>query len=224
MTEPLTLYWISGSPPAWRVMLTLVLKGLSYDSRRLDHAAGENRTPEYLALNPKGQVPTLTAGDLVIRESVAIMAWLDGAFPARPIFGADAPAAAVVWQDLVEMENDLRPAVATIAGTLLRGEADERAAALEAATDTAATWADGLAARLSDAPFLGGEAPMAADLWLYPSVGWIERAAAKAGGAAPARVVRLLDDRPALAAWRSRLRALPGVAATTPPHWRDPPA
>jgi glutathione S-transferase len=72
-----TLYWISGSPPAWRVMLAMVLKDIAFTSRRLDHAKGENRTAEYLALNPKGQVPTVTFGETVVRESIAILAWLE---------------------------------------------------------------------------------------------------------------------------------------------------
>lgn len=37
-----------------------------------DYATGDNRRPEYLALNPNGTLPTLTDGDLAVWESVAI--------------------------------------------------------------------------------------------------------------------------------------------------------
>ena len=105
------LYWISGSPPAWRVMLALTLKGIAFESRQLDHGAGENHAPEYLKLNPKGQVPTLVMGDLVIRESIAILGWLDRAVAERPIWGATTEDAAQVWQDVMEMEAVLRAPV-----------------------------------------------------------------------------------------------------------------
>ena len=114
-----TLYWISGSPPAWRVMLALVLKGISFDNKRLDHGTGENRQPGYLKLNPKGQVPTLVCDELVIRESIAILAWLDQAWPERPIWGDTPTNAAMVWQDVMVMESDLRPAVTASAQGLI---------------------------------------------------------------------------------------------------------
>ena len=221
MTTPLTLYWISGSPPAWRVMLFLTLKELPYQANRLDHAAKENRTPEYLAINPTGQVPTLVAGDLVIRESIAIMAWLERAFPERPLFGDSDRSAASIWQELILMENELRPAVTTIARTLLRKETLQKGDALSAAGRILMDWADDLSDRLQNQPFLSGDQPAVTDLWLYPSVGWIERAVEKSGNSAPKNITSLLKDRPSLENWQARLAALPGVAATYPPHWRE---
>lgn len=43
---------------------------------RVDLASGENRTPEYLAVNPNGKVPALSDGDVALWESSAIMAYL----------------------------------------------------------------------------------------------------------------------------------------------------
>ncbi|WP_170431524.1 glutathione S-transferase family protein [Ruegeria arenilitoris] len=210
------LYWISGSPPSWRVMLALTIKGIPFDEQRLDQAAGENRAPEYLALNPKGQVPTLVVGDLVIRESVAILAWLDRAFPERPIWGETPDAAAQVWQDVMEMEGDLRTAVATTARALLRGKDHDPAtlSALSAECDT-------FDARLAELPFLGGDTPMASDLWLYPAFHWIARGVQLSGPAVPATCATLTSCRPALAGWMQRFAALPGVADIYPPHWRS---
>jgi glutathione S-transferase len=42
----------------------------------LDMARGEHRTPDYLALNPNGKVPTLVDGPLVLWEADAIMCHL----------------------------------------------------------------------------------------------------------------------------------------------------
>jgi len=40
---------------------------------KIDMAAGQNRTPEFLKMNPRGQIPVLVDGDQVIREGAAIL-------------------------------------------------------------------------------------------------------------------------------------------------------
>jgi len=217
------LYWISGSPPAWRAMLGLTLKGIAFVSRRLDHAAGENRAPAYLALNPKGRVPTLRHGALVVRESLAILAYLDRAWPERPLFGATPTEAAAIWQTVMEFEADLRPAVTCIARTLLRG-AEPRGNELHDAIQGFLTTLDGLAADLASRRFLLGETPNAADCWLYPSLGWIDRAVANTVHVVPPELASCVADRPNLTAWHRRFHAEPGVDATYPPHWAEAPA
>ena len=63
------LYWGSGSPFAWRVMLTLEVKISTYESKLFEFSKGEHKTPGYLRLNPRGKVPTLKDGDFVVYES-----------------------------------------------------------------------------------------------------------------------------------------------------------
>jgi glutathione S-transferase len=203
-------------------MLGLTLKGLAFVSRRLDHAAGENGAPAYLALNPKGQVPTLRHDTLVIRESIAILAYLDRAWPERPLFGETPAAAAAIWQAVMEFESDLRPCVTCIARTLLRG-AEPHGDKLYEAVREFLTALDRLEADLASRAFLSGDRPSAADSWLYPSLGWIDRAVANTVLAVPPELASCLADRPNLAAWRRRLRAEPGVDATYPPHWAEAP-
>ena len=55
----LEVYWGSGSPFSWRVLLTLEVKQLPYQSKLLTFLKQEHKSPEYLALNPRGKVPTL---------------------------------------------------------------------------------------------------------------------------------------------------------------------
>ncbi len=52
--------------------------GLDYDTVRLNLAAGDQRKPGYLALNPRGRVPTLVVDGKVLTENVGILAWLGG--------------------------------------------------------------------------------------------------------------------------------------------------
>ena len=101
------LYWGSGSPFAWRVMLTLEVKGLAYESKLLEFSKGENKSPEYLRLNPRGKVPTLKDGDFVVYESLAIMSYLDRKYPHPPLFGKTAEETGLVWRAISESESYL---------------------------------------------------------------------------------------------------------------------
>jgi len=99
------LYWGSGSPFAWRVMLTLEVKGLAYESKLLEFSKGEHKTPGYLRLNPRGKVPTLKDGDFVLYESLAIMSYLDRKYPDPPLFGKTAEETGLIWRALAECES-----------------------------------------------------------------------------------------------------------------------
>ena len=57
------------SPNVRRVRFTAAVLGLELDEKPLDFAKGEHKSPEFLALNPNGAVPTLVDGDLVLTES-----------------------------------------------------------------------------------------------------------------------------------------------------------
>lgn len=67
-----------GTPPtrALRAMWLLNELDLAHEIIDVDIGAGENRTPEFLALNPAAKLPVLVDGDLVISESAAIQLYL----------------------------------------------------------------------------------------------------------------------------------------------------
>ena len=59
--------------------------GADYVARRVDFRAGEQRSPEYLAVNPKGRVPALAADRGILTETPAILAYIAQTYPqARP--------------------------------------------------------------------------------------------------------------------------------------------
>jgi glutathione S-transferase len=64
-----------------RCLWALEEVGLPYEHIPTDQDSGENRTPEYLAINPSGKVPTLVDGDFVLTESLAINLYLAGKKP-----------------------------------------------------------------------------------------------------------------------------------------------
>ena len=77
LSSPVEIYWISGSPFAWRVLLTAEVKGIPYEGKLLEASKGELKTPEFLAINPLGRVPALRDGNFTLHESLAIMVYLD---------------------------------------------------------------------------------------------------------------------------------------------------
>jgi glutathione S-transferase len=85
----LILYGHPSSPCARRVRITLIEKGLTWDTQMIDLSRLEQRRPEYLRLNPNGFVPTLAHGERVIYESNVITEYLDDVFPAVPLYPSD---------------------------------------------------------------------------------------------------------------------------------------
>jgi len=56
--------------------------GADYEIRHIDFQKGDQKTPEFLALNPMGKIPMIVADGTVITEAPAIIAWLADAYPA----------------------------------------------------------------------------------------------------------------------------------------------
>jgi glutathione S-transferase len=76
----LTLY--HASPSRSSIVLWMLEElGEPYDIHLLSLSKGDNRKPEYLAVNPMGKVPALRHGDTVITEGAAICAYLADEFP-----------------------------------------------------------------------------------------------------------------------------------------------
>jgi glutathione S-transferase len=67
------------------VRLALKEKNLSYESRFISLFDQDHLSPEYLAINPDGQVPTLVHDGDVITETAVINEYLDDAFPNPPL-------------------------------------------------------------------------------------------------------------------------------------------
>lgn len=106
----LTVHTFSGSPRGWRVLLGLTFKGLSWDTNYLSLAQGDHHKPEFLSLNPRHTVPVIEADGVVLRDSIAILAWLDRQHPEKPLFGNTPGEAADIWQVAMECCDYLRDA------------------------------------------------------------------------------------------------------------------
>lgn len=80
-----TIRLIACSPPTWAVLLALEEKRLPHTRRLLSFADGEHRSPEMLALNPRGTIPVLTDGPRTLYETFAILEYLDLAYRSPPL-------------------------------------------------------------------------------------------------------------------------------------------
>ena len=72
-----------------KVLLVLALKKIPFVAHKVDIGKGENRTPDFLRINPRGLVPVLVHDGKVIVESNDICLHLDRAFPSSPILAPD---------------------------------------------------------------------------------------------------------------------------------------
>lgn len=84
----LTLYFSPGSC-ARASLIALEEAGLAYEARRVDFARGEQRSPGYLAVNPKGRVPALATDKGVITENPAILAYVAQVAPSARLAPLD---------------------------------------------------------------------------------------------------------------------------------------
>jgi glutathione S-transferase len=216
------LYWGSGSPFAWRVMLTLELKRLPYESKLLEFSKEEHKTPAYLQLNPRGKVPTLKDGDFVLYESIAIMAYLDRKYPTPPIFGTTAEQTGLIWRSVLECESYLLSAGDKIVRPLFFGKGLENVNEIQAAAEVIRRELKIIDERLAQSNWLVDAEISAADIAIFPAVQLLLRAAGKeAAQPLELGLIPLAKTFPKIARWINRIEELPNYQRTYPPHWRE---
>src|ERR1044072_7274402 len=138
------LYGYCSSSAAWRVRIALNLKGVPvrHVPKHLRH--GDQRSPEYVAINPQGLVPTLVLPDgTVLAQSLAIIEWLNETRPEPPFLPQDPIERARVRGFALAVAADTHPVQNLKVLKALRRNGLSEEAALDWARDVNAT---GLAA------------------------------------------------------------------------------
>jgi glutathione S-transferase len=195
MSNAIKLYRHPLSGHAHRVELLLSLLNLPTELVFVDLAKGAHKQPEFLAINPFGQVPAIDDNGTVLSDSNAILVYLAKKYdssgrwlPAEPIAAAKVQR----WLSVAAGQIASGPATArliTVFGAPYDAESTiARSHALLKVVE----------AELSNSPFLAGNSPTLADVAGYTYI-----AHAPEGNVS-------LADYPQVRAWLARIEALPG--------------
>jgi glutathione S-transferase len=195
--QPIRLYTTLLSGHGHRVKLFLTLLDLPFEVVELDMKAGENRKPEYLALNPFGQVPTIQDGDFTLFDSNAILVYLAKRYGDASWLPEDPLGAAAVqrWLSLAAGQIAYGPCTARLV-TVFGAPHDH-----DTAKKLAVKLFDVLDGELAHKPFAAGNQVTIADVAAHTYI-----AHAPEGGVS-------LDPYPNIRAWLRRVEALPRFVA-----------
>ena len=168
--------------------------GEPYDIHLLSLNKGDNRAPEFLAVNPMGKVPALKHGDVVITEAAAICAYLADEFPrAKLNVPVGDPRRGVYLKWLFFGPSCIEPAIIDRAAP--RKEEARRGMLGYGDFDTVM---DVVAKAVSKGPYLLGEQFTAADVVIGSGLRW-------------GMLFKLLPERPEFLAYVGRLAARPAL-------------
>jgi glutathione S-transferase len=188
------LYDLTLSGNCYKVRLFAALAGIPVDIVPVDFLAGEHKRPPLSELNPWGEIPILVDGEVVLRDSQAILVYLARRYAGEAWLPNDPAAMAEVVQWLSTAANEVQngPGAARLVDKF--GYALDKADTLRRAARILPL----IDARLADHDWLALDRPTIADCAVLPYV-----ALAPEGGVS-------LSDFPHIRAWIGRVKALPG--------------
>jgi glutathione S-transferase len=193
------LYEFAPSGNSHKVRLFLSLLGLKYHSVMVDGAAREHKSAAFLAMNPFGQVPVLKDGDVVLRDSQAILIYLARRYgdanwlPTAPA----AEAQVMAWLFTAANEVARGPSALRLQRKFGRDINEIEAQRITAELLTI------LEKHLGERDWLATEHATIADIAMYPYI-----ALAPEGGVN-------LTPFPAITRWLGSIQALPGYLGMT---------
>ncbi len=194
------------SSAAWRVRIVLNLKCLDAERRYQHLRKGEQLSPDYLAVNPQGLLPSLVLDDgTVLTQSMAICEYLDDVHPEPPLLPSDPVARARVRAFAQIIACDIHPVqnLRVLKALEALGQTPEQTQAW--AREVITRGLEALSTLVADqpGPFAFGDRPTLADVCLVPQLGNARRFGAEL------RWPRLLEIEAACA-------ALPAFAEARP--------
>jgi len=211
---PVMLYSMSGSPYAWRAWLALVHKGVEFTHRTMSYDAGDFKSEEFRKLTPRRRVPVLLDDDFALYESAAIVEYIEERWPQPPLFSTDLRQRAVERRLIREVDSYFAERMERLVEAVLFTPEAERDAAHIADICSKLKSEYVLWETLIAGDYLSGTLS-AADYALYPLTALVARMASR-------NPTLIRSDLPGsrIAAWMGRMRGLPIVQETWPPHWK----
>jgi glutathione S-transferase len=198
-----TLYSFPVSQHSRRVVALLEAAGISYENKHVAMDKGEYLSPEYLAINPNHQLPTLIDGEVKIHESNAILRYLCLKHDLQDWYPVDLAARAAVEQWLDWCQCRLGPSVVDIVlNTVFLGENGDKGA-IARGHEKMKELMPILDAGLQGQEFLAGDQPTIADLAIASNITHLAWANAT-------------PDQPDIVSWLDRMCAIEGFSKTLP--------
>ncbi len=189
----LKLYDLTLSGNCYKVRLMLSLLGLEHELVPVNLQAGEHKSSAFLQLNPLGQVPVLIDGDVVIRDSQAILVYLARRYGGEDWLPIEAEAMAKVGQWLSTAANEIQQGIAAARlHFIFNAKID-----LDLAQSKAYKVLQVIDDRTSWQNWLEGDRPTIADIACFPYIAL----------AADGKIV--LEEYPNVIAWINRIKELP---------------
>ena len=191
----LTLYYAPGSC-ALASHIALLDAGAAYELKRVDTGGGEQQSPAYLALNPKGRVPALVTPQGNLTETPAILAFIAQSHPEAGLAPLEEPFAFAELQAF----NSYRCSTVHVAhahrmrGNRWADEPEALAAMRKKVPETVSACFELINKQMLKGPWVMGEAYTIADPYLFTLADWLER-----DDIDPARFPRVLDHRTRMA-------------------------
>jgi len=188
-----TLYYMPGTC-ALASHIALAEAGAEYDLKRVDFGKSEQRTPAYLAINPKGRVPALATPRGILTETPAMLAFIAQSHPKAGIAPIDDPFA---FAEVQAFNSYLCSTVHVAHAHRMRGArwvdaADEAALAAmkKKVPESVGQCFTLIEESMLRGPWVMGERFSVADPYLFTLAQWME-----ADGLDPKRFPRVLDHR-----------------------------
>ncbi|MFN4165033.1 MAG: glutathione S-transferase family protein [Ferrovibrio sp.] len=200
----LTLYYTPNTC-ALASHIVLIEANAAYELRRIDFATTQQRSPDYLALNPKGRVPALVTPLGVLTETPALLAFIAQSFPAAGLAPLDNPFA---FARVQEFNSYLCATLHVAHAHRMRGYrwADDEAAIAAMQRKVPQSVGEGFALIENDmfaGPWVMGDSYTICDPYLFTLAQWME-----ADGVDPARFPKLMDHRKRMKQRPSVLQAI----------------
>ncbi|XP_076610599.1 glutathione S-transferase A-like [Chaetodon auriga] len=212
MAKSMSLLWGAGSPPCWRVMITLEEKKLQgYKHKLLSFEKEEHKSQEVLEINPRGQLPAFKHGDNILNESCAVCLYLENQFKSQGIrLIPDSPAEqALMYQRMMEGLTFYEKLNSIIYHEWFVPEEERHDSAVKRKREDLTTelklW-EGYLQEVAAGSYLAGAFSLA-DVIVFPNIAYAFRFGLSVG------------RYPKLAKYYSLLKNRPSIKASWPPHW-----
>ncbi|XP_037549068.1 glutathione S-transferase A [Nematolebias whitei] len=213
MAKDMTLFWGSGSPPCWRVLIALEEKNLQgYNSKMLSFEKGEHKSKEVMEVNPRGQLPAFKDGNTIINESYGICMYLEDKYKTKgnKLIPECPSEMAMMYQRMFEGLTLFQKMAHSLFYTRFVPEGERHDSAQERnraeLKDEIQRWEGYLKHN-----FLAGDHFSLADVIVFPVIAFLFR-------------FGLCEEKfPKLATYHNALKERPSIKASWPPTWNDGP-